>query len=112
MKRTITVDQSKFDRYGRINGDNDIIHYDHDYAAKRALRGTVGHGLTVLGYAVELATKQYGRDFFYNGEVDARFTSPVFPGDEVTVTIGDDQALLVKTQHADSVMIGTIGLRK
>lgn len=111
MNRTISVDQVKFDRYGRINGDNDILHYDHDYAVKRGFRGTLAHGLMVLGYAVNLAAEKYGRDFFYEGEVDARFISPVFPGDDVTVFVEDDSTLLVKTQHAE-VMKGRIGLRQ
>src|SRR5215467_3185892 len=98
------------DRYGGINGDNDIIHYDHDYAVKRGFRGTLAHGLMMLGYAVELAARQWGKDWHYRGEIDVRFVGPVIPGDEVRVNIGDDGTVTARVATGET-MRGTIGLR-
>ncbi len=111
MERTITVTQPIIDRYGVINGDNDIIHYDHDYAVKRGFRGPIAHGLMVLGYAVEMATRKWGRDWHYEGEVDVRFVGPAIPDDDVVIRIDDDGALIA-TVPAGDMMIGTIGLRE
>ena len=110
MQRKILVTQPMIDRYGAINGDNDIIHYDDAYAKKRGFRGTLAHGLMVLGYAVELATRKWGKDFFHRGELDVRFRGPVIPGDEVTVTIGDDGSLVASVPDGEAV-VGKIGLR-
>ena len=115
MERTIRVTQEMIDRYGVINGDNDIIHYDHDYAVKRGFRGTLAHGLMVLGYAVELATRKWGKDWHYRGEIDVRFVGPVIPGDEVKIIIGDDGSLVAQVAAGETMnetMIGRIGLRE
>ena len=110
MERAIKVDQAMIDRYGRINGDNDIIHYDHDYAVKRGFRGTLAHGLMVLGYAVELATRKWGKDWHHRGDLEVKFVGPVIPGDEVKITIGDDGTLVARVP-AGEAMVGRIGLR-
>lgn len=110
MKRTIKVSQAIIDRYGQINGDNDIIHYDHDYSLKRGFRGPIAHGLMVTGYAVEMALRKWGKDFVYRGEVDVRFVGPVIADDEVVVDIEADGALLV-TVPDGKMLTGTIGLR-
>jgi 3-hydroxybutyryl-CoA dehydratase len=110
MERSIKVTQAMIDRYGQINGDNDILHYDHDYAVKRGFRGTLAHGLMMLGYAVELATRKWGKDWHYRGEIDVRFVGPVIPGDEVRVNIGDD-GTVTATIPSGETMKGTIGLR-
>ena len=110
MERTIKITQAMIDRYGEINGDNDIIHYDHDYAVKRGFRGTLAHGLMVLGYAVELATRKWGKEWHSRGELEVRFVGPVIPGDEVTVSIADDGTLIAKVASGETI-VGHIGLR-
>jgi 3-hydroxybutyryl-CoA dehydratase len=111
MERKIICTQPIIDRYGVINGDNDIIHYDHDYAVQRGFRGPIAHGLMVMGYAVEMAVRKWGKDFYHKGEIDVRFVGPAIPDDEVVVNIGDDGAL-VATVPAGNMMVGTIGLRQ
>ena len=34
----VVMTQEKIDRYGKLNGDWDILHYDHDYCVKRGFR--------------------------------------------------------------------------
>lgn len=111
MKRSVIVTQPIIDRYGVINGDNDIIHYDQEYAEQRGFRGPIAHGLMVLGYAVEMATRKWGKEYYYRGEIDVRFVGPAIPDDEVVVEIGDDGALLA-TVPAGNMLVGTIGLRE
>ena len=109
MKKTYVINQHMIDRYGVINGDNDIIHYDHDYAVERGFKGTLAHGLMVSGYAVDMACQQWGKDFFYNGEIDVRFRGPVIPGHEVEVTVEQGNCRAA-TQDGDA-LVGSIGLR-
>ncbi|GGE31046.1 hypothetical protein GCM10007276_05300 [Agaricicola taiwanensis] len=110
MKRKYPITQEMIDRYGVINGDNDIIHYDHDYAVKRGFRGTLAHGLMVSGYAVDMACEKWGKDFFYNGEIDVRFRGPVIPNDVVEISV-DPGELRAVTADGDA-LVGKIGLRK
>ena len=37
LQHKVQMTQEKIDRYGKLNGDFDILHYDHDYC-KATLR--------------------------------------------------------------------------
>jgi acyl dehydratase len=93
MQRTISITQEKIDRYGDINGDYDIVHYDHDYAVKRGFRGTLVHGPHLSGFAANLAFEKYGEDWLRRGRLHTKWIAPVCPGDELVVDIADDGTL-------------------
>lgn len=111
MQRVFPVTQEVIDRYGAINGDRDIIHYDADYAAQRGFRGTLAHGLMVQGYANVLAIEMYGTKWMQRGEIEVKFVRPVFPGDDVTVEI-DESGVLTAFNADGPVMVGTAALRR
>jgi acyl dehydratase len=104
MTRRIT--QAMINRYGRINGDNDIIHYDEDYARQRGFRGTLAHGLMLMGYAAELAAREYGKDWYTRGEIKTKWIKPVCPGDQLTVALDDNGALQASVDDGSLVMLG------
>ena len=54
LEHKVLMTQEKIDRYGKLNGDNDILHYDHDYCIKRGFRGTLAHGMHNMAPAVDL----------------------------------------------------------
>jgi acyl dehydratase len=110
LTHEVRMTQEKIDRYGRINGDNDIIHYDHDYAVKRGFRGTLAHGPHNMAPAAELGVKAYGRDWFYKGKLATRWIGPVCPGDVQVTTLGTDGTIEASTA-AGVVMIGRAVLR-
>ena len=89
ISRTIEMTQEMIDRYGRLNGDNDVIHYDHDYAVARGFRGTLNHGMMTLGYIAELGARKNGRDWFFRGELKVKWIDPVCPGDVLEVEVDD-----------------------
>jgi len=93
MRRRVPQTQEKIDRYGRINGDNDIIHYDHDYAVARGFRGTLNHGMMTMGYIAGMAAEKFGRDWFFNGEIRVKWIDPVCPGDVLDIAIAGDGAV-------------------
>ncbi|MBV6306101.1 MaoC family dehydratase [Candidimonas humi] len=90
MEKKIKMTQAIIDQYGAINGDNDTIHYDADLASRRGFRGTLAHGLNVMGYAAGLAARRYGADWYTKGELYTKWIAPVCPGDNLTVSLRDD----------------------
>jgi acyl dehydratase len=90
LEKTISQTQALFDNYGKLNGDNDILHYDHAFAAERGFRGTLGHGLMYTGYVADLAACRYGPEWHYRGELTVKFVGPVCPGDELKVALSED----------------------
>ena len=92
-KRRIDMTQAMIDRYGHLNGDNDIIHYDHDYAVRRGFRGTLNHGMMTLGYIAELGAERFGQDWFYRGELSVKWIDPVCPGDVLTLDRDENGAV-------------------
>ncbi|WP_420226548.1 MaoC family dehydratase [Pigmentiphaga litoralis] len=111
LKKTIAQTQEKFDNYGKLNGDNDILHYDDAYAKERGFRGTLGHGLMYTGYVADLAAKKYGADWHYRGELTVKFVAPVCPGDELEVTLADDGKAECRSQFG-TTLVGSATLTR
>jgi 3-hydroxybutyryl-CoA dehydratase len=96
MKRDYFITQDVINRYGELNGDNDIIHYDAEYARARGFKAPIAHGLMVQGYASDLAIAKYGNEWFTRGYLEVKFVGPFYPDETVTVEIADDGELTVK----------------
>jgi acyl dehydratase len=109
VEKTIPQTQAMFDNYGKLNGDNDILHYDDAFAKERGFRGTLGHGLMYTGYVCDLAAKKYGKDWFYRGRLKVKYIRPVCPGDDLKVTIEPDGATECKSQF-DTTLVGSTSL--
>jgi acyl dehydratase len=90
MKREIEITQTMIDLYGKINGDNDIIHYDHEYAVQRGFRGTLLHGPHMTAFAADLGAKKFGADWLYKGRLHTKWIGPACPGDLFVVELDDD----------------------
>lgn len=93
MRRQISITQTMIDGYGRINGDNDIVHYDDEYAKARGFRGTLLHGPHMTAFAADLGAKKFGRDWLYRGRLHTKWIGPVCPGDIFEVELGDDGSI-------------------
>ncbi|MBF6618209.1 MAG: MaoC family dehydratase [Candidimonas sp.] len=93
LEKKVKMTQEIIDQYGRINGDNDTIHYDEALAKSRGFRGTLAHGLNVMGYAAGLAAQKYGERWYTEGELYTKWIAPVCPGDDLVVTLADDGEL-------------------
>ncbi len=109
LKKEVPITQTVIDDYGRINGDNDIIHYDHDYAVERGFRGTLAHGLMVMAYAAELGAKRHGAEWFRNGEIEVKWIGPVCPGDDLHVAVDDTGSINAEVGEG-TVMVGRVAL--
>jgi acyl dehydratase len=112
LEHRVLMTQEKIDRYGKLNGDWDILHYDHDYCVRRGFRGTLAHGMHNMAPAVDLALEKHGKDFFYGGKIRVRWTGPVCPGDEQVTVIDFDCNVVAKIEGREgAVMMGKATLR-
>lgn len=110
-QRTVAITQEKIDRYGDINGDYDIIHYDHDYAVKRGFRGTLVHGPHLSAFPCDLAFAAYGADWLRRGRLHTKWIAPVCPGDDLVVAL-DADGQLTETVAGQPVVVGSATLEK
>jgi acyl dehydratase len=110
LVKRIPQTQKMFDEYGKLNGDNDIIHYDDAYAKKRGFRGTLGHGLMYTGYVCDLAAKKYGKDWIYGGRLTVKYVRGVCPDDQIDVIISPDGTAECKSQF-DTTLVGSATLK-
>ncbi|OZI38082.1 hypothetical protein CAL29_06985 [Bordetella genomosp. 10] len=109
MDRKLEITQPMIDGYGRINGDNDIIHYDHDYAVERGFRGTLLHGPHMTAFAADLGARRYGKDWLTRGKLHTKWIGPVCPGDTFVADLTEDGELTA-TSGGKTVMVGSVTL--
>jgi 3-hydroxybutyryl-CoA dehydratase len=90
MIKIIHVTQEMIDNYGKLNGDNDIIHYDIEYARKRGYKDTLAHGPMVMGYVAEMAARKYGAEWHRRGQIKVKFVAPTYPNEDLVLSIDDE----------------------
>jgi len=87
-ERQVLLDAAKFEEFSALTGDKHPIHYSEEYAQSKGLRAPIAHGLlltalTALG-AVPLSDQLTDSMIAMLG-VEARFSSPIYMGDLITV---------------------------
>jgi acyl dehydratase len=92
----------------RLNGDRNPLHSDPKFAAMGGFDRPILHGLCTFGFTGRaLLHAMCGSDPDRFGSMSARFSKPVFPGEELTVSIwevGDAEALFRTSTPAGVVM--------
>ena len=85
--RTITLDD--VDAFADLSGDKFYAHTDQDAAAASPFfEGRVAHGYFLVSLAAGLfVSPEYGPVLANYGMENLRFTTPVYPGDALTVTL-------------------------
>ena len=79
----------------RLSGDYNPIHIDRDVAMKAGFPGPILHGLCTYGIACRAVLRAIcGDDASRLRRFDARFSSPVFPGDEIATDIWRDGEMI------------------
>lgn len=110
VSKTVPQTQDMFDNYGKLNGDNDIIHYDDAFAKARGFRGTLGHGLMYTAYVCDLAARKYGAaEWARGGRLTVKYVRGVCPGDNLEVAIEEDGKVECKSQF-DTTLVGSATL--
>lgn len=113
------ITQDKINKYADCAFDYNPIHVDLEYAKNTPFKGTIAHGLYVLGFASEIMTKRFGKGWLCGGKLEVRWRGPIKPGDRITVTAklvdrkiigGKEYAvfdLVWENQREEKVLIGT-----
>ncbi|HET7482902.1 MAG TPA: MaoC/PaaZ C-terminal domain-containing protein [Actinomycetota bacterium] len=84
-EETTKVDEDQTVRYAEASGDPNPIHVDENIAKMAGLPGIINHGMCTLAIATKGAVDGLaGGDPTKIKRVAARFSKPVFPGQELT----------------------------
>lgn len=115
---TVTITQEKMELFYQLSGDDSPIHMDADYAQRRGYAGRVCYGMLQASFFSTLAGVYLPGEHCLLHSVEAKFTKPVFIGDELTVsgTVTEiDETFRVATikgqivnQHGQKVCRGII----
>ncbi|SRR5690606_11838577 len=93
----------------RLSGDRNPLHSDPSFAALAGFDRPILHGLCTYGFTGRaLLHSLCGSDPAKFRSIEGRFSSPVFPGEELTVDIwvtGDGQAVYRTRAEGDRVVI-------
>lgn len=93
----------------RLSGDRNPLHSDPSFAALAGFDRPILHGLCTYGFTGRaLLHSLCGSDPAKFRSIEGRFSSPVFPGEELTVDIwvtGDGQAVYRTRTEGDRVVI-------
>lgn len=71
--------------YAKASSDFNRIHIDSEYARKSDFKGTIAHGMLLLGLVERLHQRVFGDLWCDGGSLDIRFKRPVHPEDTITV---------------------------
>lgn len=69
----------------RLNGDYNPLHADPEVAHRAGFENPILHGLCTYGVTATVIAQALGAE--YLSRYEARFSSPVYPGDELTVDL-------------------------
>ena len=78
------VSQERVNAYADASGDHNPIHLDPEYAVTTRFGQRVAHGMLSLAFVWELIGEVTNGDF-NDVTIKTRFTSPVVPGETVSV---------------------------
>lgn len=106
-----TITQEMIDRYADVSGDLNPLHIDEAFASRTAFGRTIAHGQLLLSLVSEAMIIVCGDRWLDGGELDVRFTAPVFSGDAVTAHVdpadeGDGYAVELRARDR-AVILGT-----
>jgi acyl dehydratase len=86
-----TIDRDQTFRYAEAAGDRNPIHVDENVAKMAGLPGIIVHGLCTMAFASRAIVEGLcGRDPLRLKRLAVRFARPVFPGDQLTISIWSD----------------------
>jgi acyl dehydratase len=99
----------------RLSGDRNPLHSDPKFAAAAGFDRPILHGLCTYGFTGRaLLSALCGNDPTRFKAMEARFSAPVFPGDDLTIKIwrtGDGEAVFQTLRNDEQVVIDGGGCR-
>lgn len=62
------------------------IHVDREYCAHTPFKKPLVPGFMLAAYVGEMLENNFGKDWFYSGELELAFIKPAVPGDSLIIT--------------------------
>lgn len=92
----------------RLTGDRHLIHVDPEAARGIGQPRPILHGLATLGAAVLALSDQAGARPWELTEISGRFSSSVFPGEQILVDAWSDGEFRVRTERETAIDGGRV----
>ncbi|MDE8345645.1 MAG: MaoC/PaaZ C-terminal domain-containing protein [Acidocella sp.] len=92
--------------YYRLNGDENPLHADPEFAARAGFPRPILHGLCTFGVVTHALLRGLGQ--YQPGalaDIGCRFSSPVFPGESITTEIWANGAFRARVAARDVVVV-------
>ena len=83
---TVSITEEMMDKFIEITGDISPIHVSADYAKAHGFKNRVCHGMLFGSMFSTLAGVYLPGEHCLLHSVETKFSSPVYPGDKLTVT--------------------------
>ena len=80
-----TLSQTEILEYAIASGDFNRIHIDGEYARRVDFKGTIAHGMLLLGFVESMHRRYFGDLWSSGGSLDVKFKRPVHPGDIINI---------------------------
>jgi 3-hydroxybutyryl-CoA dehydratase len=81
----VTVTREMVMKFAEVTGDYNPIHVDEEYAKTTKFGRCIAHGILIAGFFSRALVDTWGSGV-YLGQ-DMKFTSPVYIGDTVVITV-------------------------
>ena len=76
---------AKVQEFAVMSQGSGPIHVDRDYCANTPFKKPLVPGFMISAYISEMLENNFGRDWFYGGELEVTFVKPAVPSDSLLV---------------------------
>jgi acyl dehydratase len=80
------INQKLINDYAEVSGDKNPIHVDSSFAEKSQFKGTIAHGMMIVGYFSDFMDRIHGSDWSQTGRIKVKFRNPAKPGDTLSIS--------------------------
>lgn len=80
------INQKLINDYAEVSGDKNPIHIDSSFAQKSQFKGTIAHGMMIVGYFSDFMDRIHGSDWSKTGRLKVKFRNPARPGDILSIS--------------------------
>ena len=99
-----TISQQTINNYAIVSGDHNPIHIDESFAQKSEFKGTIAHGMILVGYFFDYMSRSFGQEWDESGKLKSKFRNPARPNDTVIVS-GSIQSIAQNPAENEGISI-------
>ncbi|MFL2640087.1 MAG: MaoC family dehydratase [Dehalococcoidia bacterium] len=102
------INQKLITDYAEVSGDKNPIHIDSSFAQKSQFKGTIAHGMIIVGYFSDFMDRIHGSNWSKTGRIKVKFRNPARPGDTLSISgelkrqeeISADSAVTISSKYS------------